>query len=394
VSSVLDDGPALLTLHAEVVTAAPPGTSNRQVEAAVVWAALAPAVEQCLEAARTPDQVLQCTGADFHPRLTSMSVPVQPSFPAAFELPLHGPPPREALGGGGFGYGLLAVLYDGNQNHALDLVPPEATFGPDQLLGTSLRAQSGVEGDYLGWREGPVAPAWNAFRVLAGCAEPPAGFFLMRLFKVGDALGCTLESPDAPLTIELAATAQVRAHVCQYAAAPEPLPPPEAPPPQGSQVQCWGPSSIEVVREPLATCRRVERYDLSGGTAPAWWPCAVDATVLELTDAPGGLTAAEDLLFTLQYRQGAGVFRLKDLRIAVGSVVLSTLDSTVIVGKPSFVLVDRNADGLFSTGDGLEVSESEQQMISPAAPVPHEVRVWAESDGRVTALGGGLSWSP
>jgi len=395
VYSAASKGPPLVTLHADVVTAAPQGTPSSGVQAAVLWASLPADVESCLEQAATAAAVIECTGTDFRPELTSTTVAVKPAFPAAFELPIHEAPPLEALGRGRLGYGLIVVLHDGNSNGELDLIPAGATDGPDTVLGTSLRAGSDVVGDYLVYREGEVPAMWRAFEVLAGCGQPPHGFFVMRLAQDGNALRCTLEPPEAALTLELSGTQRVRRRACQHAPVPAALPAPATPPPQGSAVQCWGPESVEVVEAPAATCRRVMRYDLGSAGPPAWWPCAIDPNQLELVPARAPLTPQVDELFTLHYRAGPGAFRLGDLRVKVGDVVLRTLDSTVIIGAPTFVLTDRDGAGLFSAGDSLLVSEEDKGSFQGAVPGPLEVRVWAEaSDGRVTTLGAPLSWTP
>lgn len=392
VYSAASPGAPFVTLRAEVVTAAPQDTPASGLEATVLWAALPADVEACLGAATDSDQVVACAGANFRPRLTSMTVPVEPAFPAAFELPVHDVPPLEALGTSRFGYGLLAVLHDGNGNGALDLVPPEAIDGPDRVLGTSLRADSDIEGDYLAYREGDVPPAWNAFRLLVGCPDPLRGYFMIRLRREGSAITCRLAAASETFTLELAATARVRSHACQYAPAPEPLAPPSTPPPAGSALQCWGSRSLEVVEQPAATCRRVVRYDLGSSAAPSWWTC--DPSLLELTPARAPLTDGVDRLFTLRYVDGAGSFRIGDLRIRVGTVTLKTLDSTMIVGAGTFEHDDRDGDGRFSKGDVLTVNEDEGPRFSGAQPASFPVQVWAESDGRMSTLAAMLSWAP
>lgn len=395
VYSALDPGPPLVTLHANVVTAAPQDTPSSGVKAAVLWAALPASVETCLAGATNTAGVVACAGTNFRPQLTTMTVPVEPAFPAAFELPVHEAPALGALGPSRFGYGLIVVLHDGNGNGRLDLVPAGEVDGPDRLLGTSLRADSDIAGDYLAYREGAeVPPSWNAFRLLAGCPDPPRGYFVIRLAQVGNTLTCKLDEPEAALTLELASTARVRAHACHYAPEPVPQAPPAMAPPAGSALQCWGPRSLEVVERPNAACRRVVRYDLGAEPAPAWWPCGPATTVLDLTPARAPLTADYDALFSLRFISGPGSFDILDLRVKVGSFVLKTLDSTVIVGRPTFTLDDRDSDGRFSAGDLLAVDEEERDQFTSAPAQPLPVEVWAESDGRVVPLGSGLSWTP
>lgn len=393
VYSALDPGPPLVTLRAEVVNAMPPGAPSSGLKAAVLWAALPAEVESCLGAAVTVEQMVACAGRQFRPHLTTMTVPVEPAFPAAFELPVHEAPALGALSPSRFGYGLVAVLHDGNANGQLDLVAPDAADGPDWVLGTSLRGDSNIVGDYLAYREGDVPPTWNAFRLLADCPEPPRGFFIIRLTQQGNQLSCALDPAESPFRLELASSA--RAHACRHAPPPTAQPPPETPPPAGSALQCWGQGSLEVVERPDATCRRVLRYDLLNQTAPPWWSCAAAPSfIIGLTRAAAPLTPGYDRLFSLHFEEGPGAFKLVDLRVRVGGYTLSTIDSEVAVGRPTFTLVDRNGDARFSRGDTVDVDEGEPSQFSSTSAGPLPVEVWAESEGRVVTLGSTLSWQP
>jgi hypothetical protein len=393
VRSVENPGPPIAVVRAEVVSPAPFGTPPSGLRAALVWAALTPDVEACLADAGTPEAVTTCAGTRFRPSLSSVSVPVTPSFPASLTIPLAGPPPLTALSGSRFGYGQVVVFHDANENGQLDLVPADAVEGPDRVLGSSLRATSDLVGDSLAWREADLPPAWNAFRLLADCPAPPSGFFVLRLEQDGNRLGCRLEPLSASLTLELADSRRVRARACMHAPAPTPQAPSEHPPLAEAQVHCWGTGSAEVVFEPTATCRRLVRYDV-GATPPAWWPCGATAVSLELTRAGAPLTPARDRLFTLRFTDGPGAFRLGELRVRVGEVTLVTLDSTVIVGQPTFMLEDRDGDGLFSKGDALAIDEDEPgRFVTPPAGLL-VVEVWAESAGRITPLGPPLRWAP
>ncbi|MCA2979263.1 MAG: hypothetical protein INH41_02305 [Myxococcaceae bacterium] len=393
VPSVADPGPPVGLVRAEVVSPGPLGLPPAGLRAALVWAALSPEVEACLGDARTAEDVVACAGSRFRPSLSSESVPVTPAFPAALTIPLAGPPPLTALGPSRFGYALVVAFSDTNANDALDLVPPEAIDGPDRVLGSSLRPGSDLSGTYLAWREGDVPPAWNAFRWLAGCPEPPRGYFLVGLDQDGNRVRCRLETLASTLTLSLDDSRRTRARACMHATTPLPAPPPEAPPPAQARVLCWGPRSAEVVLEPMATCERALRYDV-GDRVPGWWPCRTAAVTLELARAGEPLTPSRDRLFTLRFIDGPGAFRLGDLRVRVGDVTLSTLDSTLIVGQQTFTLGDRDGDGLFSRGDTLTVDEDEPGRFTSAPVGALAVDVWAESDARVVPLGTTLRWTP
>ncbi|MGQ0504584.1 MAG: hypothetical protein ACT4TC_04635 [Myxococcaceae bacterium] len=398
-------GEPLARLRAQVVTVGNLVPPDRGVHASLLWAALSQQAESCLASATTATEARACTGDEVRPRLTSHWVPVEPAFPSAFELPLHQLPAPEVLTGNErarLGYGLLVVHHDRNENHALDLIPPDVTDGPDLVLGTSLRAGSSNVGDYVAFREGAVPAAWGLFRLLANCPEPPLGFFVIRIAKESAGLTCTLASAEESLTVELSDDPLVRAHACQHAAHPE-IRRPLAAPPAVAQARCFGRGSLELVRDPSATCRRIERYELTGpgwdlsSNPPAWWPCVDTPVTLALRDSASALSNGPDELFELDYVQGTESYQVKNLRLVIfrpeGDVILRSPDPLLIQGMSPLRVGASRPD--FAPGDTMYVSEASEDQFTPSSVGPHQVRLeLVASDGRAVPLSAPLSWTP
>lgn len=425
VRSIADVGEPLVVLKGEVVTEAPAGTPTSDLAASLVWAALGPEVVTCLASATTATQALDCTGSDFSPRRSSRTVPLKPVFPSSLELPLFALPEPSTLDGvegARLSYALVVVHHDGNRNGTLDLIPPTELEGPDTVLGTSLRAGSPNQGELLVYREGALSAAWNAFRLVAGCAEPPQGFSIARWSRneVG-ALACELLPADTTVRIELSASASVRERACMSAPPPVSQKPPVSAP--IGTIRCFGTSSVDVDPAPTATCRRLERYDLVGcpngmpgcagpawdvsATPPTWWPCDTSGpnATLQLIPEPGPFTPKNpEPLFRIEAKKVVGKYRPQDLRLSVvfdemGSVARYSMpDPRVISGRIPFRFEDRDNDNLVGQGDALTLEEDqvEPRKLDFDGPVVARfpVNLSVVSKGATLPLGAALTWEP
>ena len=120
-------------------------------------------------------------------RTETASVPLQPSLPASFSIPVDVLPEAGVLSGDDdarLGIAGVLIYTDDNGNGRYDETPRGAPAFLDRVHGTSLPTSDEAERvTYLIYREGGVSPLWKLFVALYGCAEPP------RIGKTGPLLG-------------------------------------------------------------------------------------------------------------------------------------------------------------------------------------------------------------
>ncbi len=377
IHSADDLGEPLIVFEGSIEGQAPVGLVTSTLQAALIWAEVPSTVGTCLEDAETAETVQSCLASNvFAPALASRSVDITPVFPAAFELPLYTLPGTEVLSGNGnarFGYGVLAVYDDGNQNRVLDLVPPEATDSIDTVIAASLREQQHGGIDFVVYREGELSPLWKMFS-FAGCPEElPSGFSVVH---ISSSEGCVVgDATDRSLSLYFDDSEELRDLLCEPQVEPSSYP--DSAPPQEVEFSCQGSSALEFVADPSRYCKQVVTFELAGcdhdpicaepewdlrPEPPTWWPCTGDiSNGFQLTDSPGALTSAGgDALFKISNLSDDQTYDLSIIEIWV-----ETEPSKVTsLYAPEFVThVDNDEDGLLSIGDELLAFEPETLSI-------------------------------
>lgn len=363
--------PPLLTLAATVDGAVPDDVTS--LKTALVWTAFSETALDCIASGGPGCGVL------FEPRITAETIPLEPIFPAAVEMPLFELPSSDALSvadGGKLGLGMLTVFRDGNANDALDIAPP-GTYSPeDEVLGhTTVFDDWGyaVEQTYVVYREGGLTPLWELFEVFWLCGEPPEGFSIVTLREIDDEpyAECVISPADTPIDVRLDDSLDTRELICAADADAYVYTFPDAPIPVGAYVQCEGDTAFYSTSAD-ALCPDVERYDLIGCDAPedeaacraslwdlrdsppSWWPCRSDNALRMLATAWGTPTADRDLMITFEVRGGSPLYRIED---TTGFIEIDEEGHRVLLGEGDIVLVDHDGNGGVSVGDEVQVYE-------------------------------------
>lgn len=367
-------GEPLVTLRARIEGQAPSTATTGELSASMIWAAMPAEFEECMEAAIDEGEIMTCMeGNRFVPALATNSVPVQPVFPASFEIPLYTLPSPAVLSGSPgalFGYGILVVYDDGNTNGELDLVDSEATSSVDTVLGAS--APTGQhEIGFVVYREGALSPVWKMFS-LFGCGEPEQGFSVIRMVmdEAAGTLSCVVRrTNDTTLAVYFEDSEEMRSLVCE--AAEEGSTYPAAEPPPGATVECYGPDFMRFASNPSAYCRHWQTYRLSGcfdpldcstpdwdltASPPDWWPCGpMSSGGFTLIDDPSQPTSGSETLFTITYDSGDVAYSMDDMAIWVYTAPNHVQSLTV---PWTLELIDNDSDGKLSVGDTLRAFET------------------------------------
>ena len=372
VHSVTYLGQPIVILHAQVVGELPAGELEGSLRAAMKWEVLPAGMLPCLEEANDASSVVRClTSVGVEAVQATDSVPIEPVFPASFEIPIHSLPDPSLLGGHPdalFGYGILLVYEDGNRNGLLDLVDAQATESADTVLASGFPSEVANASLFV-YREGELSVLWKIFDVL-GCPPPELGFSLVDVrAKVGGGVTCLVSQPtQGALPVYFEDNGEMRQQICE----PQPIAStfPAAPIPEGALVDCRFHDSLEFVPDPTRYCMRVQRYDLIGCDAlmgcvdpswdltddpPAWWPCSGEADGgFSIIDAGPELTAASDEMFTLRYDQGQTHIGVLELEVVVQSP--SGLEHSFTAGA-GLELIEYAHDGWFAPEDVLLIKE-------------------------------------
>jgi hypothetical protein len=371
IHSIGDLGQPIVTLSARVEGALPVGVGQSGLRAAMKWEVLEDGMLDCLDAAADQVAVARCvTAVGVEAIQATASVPIEPVFPASFEIPLYRLPGPEVLGGAEgawFGYGVLLVYADGNQNEMLDLVDAQAVDSADTVLASGFPTEQLKAGVFV-YREGELSPLWKIFAGL-GCQEPGQGYSVLDVEASRLGVRCAVESSaEASIPVYFEDSASMRQQICQ----PQPISStfPADPPPAGALLDCIFDDSLQFVADPSRYCQQVQRYDLVGcdslvgcevptwdlrAEPPAWWPCTGERDGgFSLIDSGHELTGGQDDLFSIRYDSGDKRFSLLDLRVVVypPSGVARSFSA-----PESIRFSDYDHDGLFGLQDVLEVVE-------------------------------------
>lgn len=372
IHSTGDLGDPLVILDARVEGKLPDNVSALLLRASLIWETQSRELLECLDRAETEEQVFACTTPeDFRPAQVSNSVPIQPTFPASFDVPLYLLPDLEVLSGRGgslLGYGVLVVYEDGNQNRMLDLVSPGATESSDTILASGMPT-TGHRDDFVVYREADLSPLWKLFEPF-GCPEPPQGFsILTREFRPAEGYTCRVSpAADATIPVEFEDSEQLRQLICEPQSEIDTYP--SDPPPPGREVTCHFHDTLEYVIDPSWYCRYKQVYQLAGceayfgcrepdwdltGNPPAWWPCTGESdNGFSISDHPDDLTPRADELFYIRYDSGDRRFATNQIEVWL---LLNRTEGLVLTHPRSIMLIDNDGDSLFSEGDSLEAFE-------------------------------------
>jgi hypothetical protein len=365
-------GDPLVILGARVEGQLPDNISALLLRASLIWETQSRELLECLDRAGSGAEVRACTTPeDFQPALVSNSVPIEPTFPASFEVPLYLLPDLEVLSGQSgslLGYGVLVVYEDGNRNKMLDLVPPGATASADTILASGMPTR-GNRDDFVVYREGDLSPLWKLFESF-GCPQPPQGFsILTRELDLDEGYTCFV-SPvtNATIPVEFEESEALRQLICEPQ--PDTNTYPTKPPPPDREVTCHFHDTLEYVVDPSWYCKYKQVYRLVGCHAyfgceepdwdltdspPDWWPCTGESdNGFTISDHPDDLTPSDDKLFNISYDSGERKFAMDEIEIWL---LLTRTEGLVFAHPRSIMFMDNNNDSLFSAGDVLEMFE-------------------------------------
>jgi hypothetical protein len=367
-------GDPLVILDARVEGKLPDNISALLLRASLIWETQSKELLECLDRAGTEEEVYACTTPeDFRPVQASRSVPIEPTFPASFEVPLYLLPDLAMLSGERsslLGYGVLVVYEDGNRNMKLDLVPPGALESQDTILASGIPTDENRR-DLVVYREGKLSPLWKLFQHPPyGCPEPPQGFsVLTREYHASEGFSCTVvPASAATIPVHFEDSEDLRQLICEPQFDIDTYP--SEPPPPDREVTCHFHDTLEYVMDPSWYCQYRQVYQLAGCHAyfgcqepdwdltdnpPAWWPCTGESdNGFSISDHPDDLTPYADELFLISYDSGAKKFAVNEIEVWL---LLTRTEGLVFTHPRSIMLIDHDGDSLFSKGDVLEMFE-------------------------------------
>jgi|GEM_PF-1762891 hypothetical protein len=380
--------------------------SGDGLAAAMHWYQYAPGLLDCLEPIAVDrmldpndpvdfdaiDAINMCWVFNRGGNLVANSV-MLPSTADTFDVPVDTVPEPAVVSGGPngaqLGIGAVLVFRDGNGNGVLDMVAPGTRESVDTVLGASLAVDEEDQTETLViYRAGGVSPLWKLFVAIYGCPlEPPVGFSVVRLgFNSLDDSGCAL-AVDGRVDVELRNSEEMRSLICLPGGRSSTYRYPDAPLPADAVAECMGTETVFFTTTPDAVCPIVERYDLLGCTdltsslacrlttwdltesPPVWWPCVSfgPGPGLFLQPSPTEPTNGRDTLFTIQHRGGTWMRDVANLAVEIQT---DDVGGVVVLSGDALVLLEQDTNGVFSTGDTLEVREREGlDSFNPTTPL-------------------------
>jgi len=404
------DGYAPPTLH-EVqgqVTGQLDDNVAGELRAALTWSVYSDELIACVDAVevngpinwlddsdfRVIEDLQRCLNFSERGRDETASVPLEPSFPARFTIPVSLlPEPAVLSGSEGSRLGLAGVLIytDDNDSGVFEETPLGAASFIDTVRGSSFPVSDDAEYvSYLIYREGALSPLWKLFVALYGCPEPQPGFQTLTVEisgSTGDAL-CVLD--DRPLDVAL------QPGIETAGCAEDPVRdaytrPTEEGLPAGSAMFCDEYADLLVTLDTDSVCPSFRRYalvgcsDLSSEQAcrqtfwdltntppgpPGWWPCSfgnTDSPRFTLSDLRQATDALDARLFSLTFRGGLQQFE-------IGAVNVSLVIGGAEVPLAA-TLVDHDGNGVFNFGDTLTIGERSNDLTTQTPPGNYAVRV-------------------
>lgn len=304
-------------------------------------------------------------------RRETASVPLQPSLPASFDIPVDGLPDPSLLSGDeGARLGLAGVLIytDDNDNGRYDETARGAAAFVDRVRGTSQPRGDDVERmTWLVYREGELSPLWKIFRGLYGCSEPAPGFstVTVALDQTLGTISCVVD--DRAIDVVLGDFAAVGC--AADPAAGNVTRPGDTGPAADSTMICDS-GDVYVTTNPDSVCPSFISYTLYGcdvsseaacrasfwdlqDNQPGWWPCGEGSgTTFNIVDAVFATDGVDERLFSVAFRNGTPIIAIDDL---VVTVVVG--DTPITLSGDALTLIDNDNNGAFNAGDVVHVGE-------------------------------------
>jgi hypothetical protein len=396
--------PTLFSVQGQVTGTLEDDTAG-ELRAALAWSVYSDELISCVDAieidgpinwaSEEDDAIIaglqRCLHFSERGRSETASVPLSPSFPSSFTIPVDSLPDASLLSGGDdarLGIAGVLIYSDDNDNQRFDETPLGADAFIDVVRGTSFPlSDDATEVSYVIYREGTLSPIWKLFEALYGCAEPALGFSTLTV-NIDSTFGeatCVLD--DRALTVALSPS------IGRLGCAEDPVRDDYIRPTSqgldaGSAAICDDFGDLLVTEQAQSVCPSFRRYALVGcsdlssedacretfwdltASPPGWWPCNGfnPQPRLRILDAAFATDDVDDQLFSLQFSDGLLQLDEDDLEVAV------------VVGGEAIVLsatvVDNDNNGVFNVGDVLRVGESDENEFTTAfVPGAYPIRV-------------------
>lgn len=384
-------------------------TAEAPIRAALAWTVTSPELIECLDGVEVEgvlsfsdetyledEQIAgalqRCLTFSERAHVETASVPIEPEFPLALEIPVLALPDTALLSGdraARLGIADVIVYEDQDEDGVFDETPRGAGAFADIVKGTSRALdESDTSESFIAYREGELSSVWKIFRAIYGCPDPAPGFSTVTLSIDDDGLpGCVID--DRAVDVDL------RDDIAVLGCAPngdsgEPIRADRADGiPVGAEARCEnaGDGWFDVVytTNPESVCPstttlalvgcdtsseaacRATFYDLAANP-PSWWPCSFGngtQRYIYQENAATALTSSPDALFEFSYFEGLEVFPL-ELRVEMDLPDGSVADDFVIV------VTDHDDNGVWNAGDRVSVSEGRERfdVDAPAGNYP------------------------
>lgn len=397
--------------------------------AALLWTALSQELGDCIVASTDSNERYECYVDHYRPQVSSVDIPLDANVLTGFAIPIHDLPAPEVLSGsdeGRIGWGKIVLYDDGNENQALDLLPAGTESSIDSILGVSeVPDEFGYlqHAEYVVFREGELSSLWSLFEGF-GCGDPEVGYSVVsfgweeQTYEYYDFEGntfqgvdevpyCTLTSADEPIGLS-APWENAETMLCLE----EPLDTPGYPDalPEDADYQCYSEGIVIIRESPTALCPSFRRLDLVGcddvddeavcdatywdltstEDRPTWWPCQ-DERRFSLTPLAGvystyPVTNGNDTLLLVGQEDG---FPTDLERI---EIVVETPTGTKTIPTSSLQInEDYDMDGALSSGESLQVVETDTFSLLDTASVPGTYQAKLYVDGTLRSE---RTWTP
>jgi hypothetical protein len=388
------------------------GVDAGDLRAALAWNIYSDELLECLDAvevdgpldfasdndALIAQQLQLCWSFSERGRVETASVAIEPSFPASFTIPVDALPDPSLLSGRAgarLGIADLLVYSDDNGSGVFEETARGANAFADRVQGTSLPVgEEDVDGAWVIYREGELAPIFKIFEALYGCPEPPLGFstLLVQIAEDDDSVSCTVDDTPVPVALEASArvaslgcAADPQSHQMTRPQDDEGIPADAA----GVCVAVDGYYDLYITLTPDSVCPSFRLYTLAGcadttsleacrasswsllGDEPAWWPCKYSAGELAFFfEEPAIVGDGIDTLFSISWFDGLGQIDVSALEVEIEQI-----DGPVRIGAAGLAHGDTDGNGVWNAGERVVVSEIDDTFNTSTAPGTYAVRL-------------------